>query len=165
MPPVANFLGQMTDEVTEEFGSGAKMTEFYCTGPKSYCYKVVKPDGSFATKIKTKGIKHTNKLKSWHIFNTINFSGISQTREAMEAINFDNIKKMASEATYPDGGDNLTLMVKQQQFRSNKQHEVETLSILKKFQTTSDKRRIINNMTVPYGYHPDIDWSKMPYRT
>jgi hypothetical protein len=31
---VANFLGEMTDEITEEFGLRSRMTEFYTCGPR-----------------------------------------------------------------------------------------------------------------------------------
>jgi hypothetical protein len=43
------------------------------------------------------------------------------------------------------------------QFRANKKHEVSTLLMEKRFQITSDKRRVIGNYTLPYGYVDQID--------
>src|SRR6267154_3346103 len=75
MPKIANFLGEMTDEIEGEFGVGSKMTEFHTIGPKCYAYKVQKMDGSVTTKYKSKGI--------------------SQTVESSEVCNFEEIKRKA----------------------------------------------------------------------
>jgi hypothetical protein len=132
-PAVANFLGEMTDEITEEFGLGAHMTEFYTCGPKTYSYKVIKADGSTSTKLKAKGV--------------------TQTVEANEVLSYDLIRKHAlykavEKPTNPS-------FIPQMQFRANDQHEVTTLLMEKRFQVTSDKRRIIGNDTLPYGYVDD----------
>ncbi len=129
-PAVANFLGEMTDEITEEFGLGARMTEFYTCGPKTYSYKVVKADGSVVTKLKAKGV--------------------TQTVEANEVLSYDLIKSQALSKI--DGKPNMPSFVPQIQFRANDQHEVITLLMEKRFQVTSDKRRVIGNNTLPYGY-------------
>jgi hypothetical protein len=132
-PTVANFLGEMTDEITEEYGLGARMTEFYSCGPKTYSYKVLKPDGSTATKLKAKGV--------------------TQTVEANEILSYDLIRKQAlykavEKPTNPS-------FIPQMQFRADKQHDVTTFLMEKRFQVTSDKRRIIGNDTLPYGYVDD----------
>jgi len=43
-------------------------------------------------------------------------------------------------------------MVPQMQFRTSKQHQVTTRHLDKQFQVTSDKRRVVGNNTLPYGW-------------
>jgi hypothetical protein len=38
------------------------------------------------------------------------------------------------------------------QFRANKEHEVTTILMEKRFQVTSDKRKVKGNDTLPYGF-------------
>jgi hypothetical protein len=132
-PSVANFLGEMTDEITEEFGLGSRMTEFYTCGPKTYSYKVVKANGSEVTKLKAKGV--------------------TQTVEANEILSYDLIRKQAIYRAM--NKPNITAFIPQMQFRADKEHEVTTLLMEKRFQLTSDKRRIKGNDTLPYGYVDD----------
>jgi hypothetical protein len=74
-PRVANFLGEMTDEINEEFGmgsKGSKMTEFYTCEPKTYSYKVVKE----FTKLKAKGVTQTvevNEILSFELIKNKQF--------------------------------------------------------------------------------------------
>jgi hypothetical protein len=129
-PQVANFLGEMTNEITEEFGLGSRMTEFYTCGPKTYSYKVIKEDGTVATKLKAKGV--------------------TQTVEANEILNFELIQKQAIYKAR--NRPNSTALIPQMQFRSDKEHDVTTILIEKRFQVTSNKRRVIGNNTLPYGF-------------
>src|SRR5258708_4414553 len=46
LPNIANFLGEMTDEIADEYGSQAKMYRFASCGPKNYAYCVRLPDGT-----------------------------------------------------------------------------------------------------------------------
>jgi len=120
----------MTDEITEEFGLGSRMTEFYTCGPKTYSYKVIKADGSEVTKLKAKGV--------------------TQTVEASEILSYNLIRK---QALYKVAGkENTPSYIPQMQFRADKNHEVRTFLIEKRFQVTSDKRRIQGNNTLPFGY-------------
>ena len=131
------FLGEMTDEIEEEFGTGAKMIEFYSCGPKVYGYKIEKQDGVFIDKFKAKGI--------------------TQSVKAIENLNFNVIKEKAMNKTMDIENENTK--VKQMQFRANKHHQVKTNLMLKDFRVTSDKRRIIGNDTLPYGYvDEDIEY-------
>jgi hypothetical protein len=69
-PYVANFLGEMTNEITEEFDLGSKMTEFYTCGSKIYSYKVMKEDGTVVRKLKAKGVTQTvesNEILSFEL--------------------------------------------------------------------------------------------------
>ena len=129
-PNVANFLGEMTDEITEEFGLRSKMTEFYTCGPKTYSFKVIKEDGSSVTKLKAKGV--------------------TQTVEASDILSFELIQKQAIYKA--QNKPNTTEFIPQMQFRANKEHEVTTILMEKRFQVTSNKRRNLGNNTLPYGY-------------
>ena len=100
-PQIGNFLGMMTDEVKEEYGMSARMTEFYSTGPKSYAYKIETPNGP----------KFTIKAK-----------GLSQTIEAQTVLNFEFIKSMAKDKSEEIA--TTATSVPQQQFRCSKQHNV-----------------------------------------
>ena len=134
-PKIGNSLGMMTDEVKEEYGMSAKMTEFHSTGPKSYAYKIETPNGE----------KYSLKAK-----------GLSQTINAQNVLNFELIKSMAIDKAEnkPTG----KASVPQQQFRTSKQHIVTSTNIEKRFEVTSDKRIVIDNNTLPYGYiDEDVD--------
>ena len=129
-PDIGPFLGQLSDEIIGEYGLGSTITEFYTTGPKSYCYRVRRNDGSFETKIKSKGL-------------TLNL-------DAMESLNFEVIADKALKKSR--GEDSEVTLVKQNQFRLNRQHEVNSRSIQKKFNVTADKRMAFGNDTFPFGW-------------
>ena len=134
LPNIANFLGEMTDEITGEYGADAKMIEFHTIGPKCYSYKVLKPDQTVETKFKAKGI--------------------TQTVESREVCNFEEIRRKAMNAVYDIRLEKT--LVPQQQFRANKQHEVRTRKMMKELNVTSNKRRIIGNDTLPYGFVDEV---------
>jgi hypothetical protein len=78
IPPLNNFLGDMTDEVWENFKTeGAYMNKFASCGTKNYGYSVKFPDGSEKCNIKAKGISLTDEIK--------------------EDLNFDVIQNFAKE--------------------------------------------------------------------
>jgi hypothetical protein len=129
-PPVGMYLGDMTDEITQKYGVGAEMTEFYCTGPKSYCFKVTLPDGTEKTSMKCKGF--------------------TQSNDALKFINYTTMKGHAIAAE--TGSDIIPTEVPQMQFIRDKQHKVYTRYFQKKFRATSDKRKIIGNDTQAFGY-------------
>ena len=125
-PFLGGFLGQMTDEIEGEFGSAPypTMTEFFTIGPKTYSYRVrtgVGPNFEFHNKLKAKGI--------------------TQTIEAKKDCNFYTLKKMALIQGKSLVNDDVG--VAQNQFSSNKQHEVSSRKFIKKLRVTSDKRRIL----------------------
>lgn len=75
MPPLGDFLGQMKDEVVDDYGPGAYIIEYVSGGPKNYAIKIYIPStGETVTKVKVKGI-------------SLNF-------ETSKLINFDTMKKM-----------------------------------------------------------------------
>ena len=129
VPEIGSFLGEMTDEIVEEYGIGSKMTEFYSTGPKTYAFKVETPNAD-RFKFKARGIK--------------------QNIASIEAINFDVIRdKSINKASYQQTQDSV---VPQLQFRTDKYHLVTTRHLNKHFNVTSDKRIVLGNDTVPFGF-------------
>ena len=129
-PNIGPFLGLLSDEIEGEYGIGAKITEFYTTGPKSYTYRVKLPDGNFKTKIKSKGL-------------TLNL-------DSLESLRFEVIKDKADKKS--KGVETEPTLVKQNQFRLNRQHEVLSRSIEKNFDVTANKRMAIGNKTFPFGW-------------
>ncbi|XP_063934061.1 uncharacterized protein LOC135145859 [Zophobas morio] len=74
MPPVGDFLGDLTDELGE-YGDGSFISEFVSGGPKNYCYKFWScKDQSYKTVCKVKGI-------------TLNY-------ETCKILNFNKMKDM-----------------------------------------------------------------------
>ena len=128
-PTVGNFLGEMTDEIIEEYGVGSHISEFYTTGPKTYAYKVSTPSGD----------KFKFKAK-----------GITQNIESLDYCNFHTIKEKA--VNKANETQNTTTLIPQMQFRCNSKHIVSTQHLKKRFNVTSDKRRVLGNETLPYGY-------------
>ena len=55
-PETGNLLGELTDELAG-YGAGSYIVKFLSGGPKFYAYIVRKPDGSFETVCKCKGIR------------------------------------------------------------------------------------------------------------
>ena len=141
-PYVGGFVGEMTDEIQGEFGSELypTMTEFFTIGSKTYSYRVrtgVEPNFQYHNKLKAKGI--------------------TQTIEAKKDCNFYSLRKMAIFQAH--SLENEEVGVAQNQFSSNKQHEVSSREFIKKLRVTSDKRRILQapdgNYTLPYGWVDD----------
>ena len=128
-PTIGNFLGQMTDEIAEEYGTEARLIEFHSIGPKTYALKVDTPSGP----------KHTLKAK-----------GLSQTIQSSTILNFDRIRQMAQNTA--NSIPSAHSLVPQHQFRTTPQHIVSSVDLKKRFDITSEKRRVIGNDTLPYGF-------------
>ena len=129
-PNISNFLGEMSDEIKDQYGVGTYISEFYSTGPKVYAMNVVKPDGSEVKTFKAKGL--------------------TQSIEANKTMNFNLIKEKALNTA--NSIENENTFIPQQQFRCDVKHNVTTRNFEKKFNVTSNKRRIIGNNTLPYGW-------------
>ncbi len=128
-PFIGNYLGEMTDEIAEEFKNDARIEEFYSLGPKTYGFRVSTQSGD----------KYRLKAK-----------GITQNIASLDSFNFDSIKEKA--IAKADGTPTTPSYVPQIQFRTNRQHIVTTKELTKKFDITSDKRIAFGNRTLPYGY-------------
>jgi hypothetical protein len=133
MPKLGNYLGEMTDEVSQDYGIGSYIDEFASGGPKNYAYKVMKPDGSEHTKVKVKGI-------------CINY-------EVKKVLTFELVQSYASEYFNKN---QIIKNVNQLQFRADNTHNVYTSVFPKKYRVVSDKRKIVYTnpyyQTLPFGY-------------
>ena len=101
LPEIGEYIGQMSDEIVGEYVIGAKITEFYSTGPKSYIFSFL-PDGSEKTKIKSKGLK--------------------LYLETFKTLSFDEIKDKAVDKS--NGLQTMSTIFKQTQFSLDRQHFV-----------------------------------------
>ena len=128
-PRIGQFLGMMTDEIADEYGTDARLTEFHSIGPKTYAFKIETSSGP----------KYSLKAK-----------GLSQTVDSSPVLNFSRIKQMAQNTS--QSLPSVTASVPQNQFRTSAQHIVSSHHMTKKFEVTSDKRRVIGNFTLPYGF-------------
>lgn len=135
-PSIGTFLGDWTDEITGEYGLEAKCVKFRSAGAKNYGYEVYVPNKDPITKIKTKGI--------------------TLSKEAMEKINLAAIKLYTDD--YIDDKRLKPLEVPQQQFLTDKYHNVYSRKFNKNYRVVFDKRVQVGNYTYPYGtviHHPD----------
>ena len=125
-PPLGSSLGQLTDEITPEFGVGSKGISFVSTGPKSYCLviKDKKDIKSFITRCK--GFTISNETKSKICFKSMR----ALVEGSVDSIQIDS-----------------------KRFQPQKYGGVKLSEITKKFQKTYSKRKIIDEFkTRPYGY-------------
>ena len=128
--PLGSHLGDLTDQVEEDYGAGSFITEFAAGGPKNYAYKV-------AVGGDVKNIKVCIKVR-----------GITINRTCDDLLTFDNLKAMVM-------GDinNITVPIPRQIARLPSWKLV-TRSTSKKWQAKNTKRRRVDVAhTVPYGYN------------
>ena len=132
VPPVGDFLGDMTDEIEKDYGSNAYICRFASCGPKNYGYQVVVPGKGIESKVKVKGITMTHQIK--------------------DKLNYDLIEKFSEKFRY---NKNPIKYLEQHQFRTDKRHNVYSTDFYKMYRTVSDKRVHIFHktyQTVPFGY-------------
>lgn len=132
-PQLADYLGDMTDEIAGEYGEGSKIASFCSTGPKSYGYEVQLPDGKRTQQIKCKGINLT--------------SG------AVDQLTYEEMRSQGMR--FLDTQTTVECQVKQLQFTSDVHHNVMTKEFYKTYRTTFDKRVVVNIdglQTTPFGY-------------
>ena len=138
-PITGDFLGDPADEITKDYGVGAKCTQFVSLGPKFYAFKVIQP-GSNVAKVSIKA------------------KGITLSHSAMDIVNFDSMRELATEYVNNMGDDDICekISVPQMQIRPTKHHTLETKNFDKKVRAYSTKRRIFidgeENNTLPYGW-------------
>jgi hypothetical protein len=129
-----DYLGELTDEVAKDYGTEAKCIEFVSGGPKNYATKIRLPNGSEKVSIKAKGI-------------TLN-------QETEERITFSEMKRLVVLYIDPE---NLRhqeeIVVDQFQINANlKKLSVTSRYFSKIYRVVSEKRRIVGNDTLPFGY-------------
>lgn len=123
-----DYLGDLTNEISD-FGPRARCTKFVSLGPKNYGFQVDLPDGQTKTVIKVKGIKlHSS------------------------ALDIISIHKMIDMANAYINGTEEILDIPQQQIISDNHHTIYTKTREKSYKALSEKRRICDNGTLPYGF-------------
>ena len=138
-PKTDDYLGCLCDEISKDYGENAVCTKFCSLGPKVYAMEIWPENASVPiVPIKAKGITLTDK--------------------SLDLIKMENMIRMA-EAYIKNKGKNTPenkIMVPQMQIKANKMHTIETKYFEKTFRVMSEKRRIVGNDTLPYGYILDL---------
>ena len=127
MPELGKKLGDLTDEISDQFGPDAKCFSFVSTGPKCYSMKISLPNGETKQIIRSKGITINNVSETY-----VNYEGL---RDLVR--NQDNVKQVPTTNFVRRDGGNIHL-------------EEST----KKLSYTYDKGMIINTeqyYTCPWG--------------
>ncbi|KAK3925220.1 LOW QUALITY PROTEIN: Putative nuclease [Frankliniella fusca] len=134
--PIGTHLGDLTDQVQEDYGPGSFITEFVAGGPKNYAYKMAV--GRDPTNIKV----------------CIKVRGISINKSCDDLITFDNLKAMVMGNT-----ERLTVPIPHQIARLPGL-KIVTRSTRKIWQAINIKRRrVCVEHTVPFGYNA---WTMAP---
>ena len=60
-PPVGSFLGELTDEIRDAYGSDARGISFVSSGPKTYALDVLCPNGKVKSIVRCKGFTLKNE--------------------------------------------------------------------------------------------------------
>jgi hypothetical protein len=71
-PVIGNFVGELTDELYNEYGPSSYIEEFCSGGPKNYALKIYVPSRKcYETIVKVKGIRLNYEISKIINFNTI----------------------------------------------------------------------------------------------
>lgn len=135
-----NFFGGLTSEVPD----GARITKFVSCGPKNYAYEYqlatiqTNEDGFETTVIKTKSVVKTK--------------GIRNDALTLQTLNVRFMTNLVKQ--YIRGKElRIPKTIPQRVFVSDKfSHIVKTHDVDKTYRVVSEKRRIVGNHTLPYGF-------------
>jgi len=131
--PIGSHLGDLTDQIEEEYGPGLFIIEFCAGGPKNYAYKVAVGGNLQNTKV------------------CIKVRGISINRSCDDLVTFDRLKGMVM------GGGPTNVPIPHQIARLTS-WKVVTRATSKNWQAKNTKRRRVDMAhTVPYGYNVWVD--------
>ncbi|KAK3924586.1 putative DNA polymerase [Frankliniella fusca] len=134
--PLGTHLGDLTDQIEEDYGPGSFITEFVAGGPKNYAYKVA-----------VGGDVHNIKV-------CIKVRGISINTSCDDLVTFDNLKVMVMGSR-----DKITVPIPHQIARLPGWRIV-TRHSTKNWQALNTKRRRVDVAnTVPHGYNA---WTMAP---
>ena len=132
--PLGSHLGDLTDQVAEDYGPGSYIIEFVAGGPKNYAYKVAV--GGDINNIKV----------------VIKVRGISINKSCDALVTFENLKAMVLGET-----EALTIPIPRQIARLPS-WKIVTRPTSKKWQAINTKRRRVDvECTVPHGYNAFAD--------
>ena len=125
-----DYLGDLTDELPP----GARCTRFVSGGPKNYGYQYHLADGTLKTVIKTKGMRHNCQ--------TMSMFGIDRMEEIIRDFAQQSEPRCSREVQLP-----------QTVFRSAwNNHDVRTITSNKRYRVVSNKKWILGNETLPFGF-------------
>lgn len=130
-PPTGPYLGDMTDELEDEYGVGSYITEFVSGGPKNYGFNVYSSKkNKIIGKCKVKGF-------------TLNY-------ETSNLINFESMKRLIQ--TW-DLDEPEPILVSSKYIRRTKEHAVITKPESKMYRPTNAKRKFLDDYdSLPFGY-------------
>ena len=137
--PLGTHLGDLTDQVEEDYGPGSYIVEFAAGGPKNYAYKVAV--GGDLNNIKV----------------CIKVRGITINKSCDSLVTFDHLKAMVM------GSKEHTIVPIPRQIARLPTWKIVTRATSKRWQAKNTKRRRIDVAhTVPHGYsawadHPAED--------
>jgi len=128
--PLGTHLGDLTDQVGEDYGPGSFITQFVAGGPKNYAYKVAV--GGDLNNVKV----------------CIKVRGISINTSCDELVTFDQLKSMVMGEQ-----DKITVPIPRQIARLPT-WKIVTRPTTKNWQAVNNKRRRVDMAhTVPHGYN------------
>ncbi|KAK3928618.1 tRNA pseudouridine synthase B [Frankliniella fusca] len=128
--PLGTHLGDLTDQIEEDYGPGSFITEFVAGGPKNYAFKV-------AVGGDVKQIKVCIKVR-----------GISINASCDQLVTFEHLKAMVM------GEQKKTTVPIPRMIARLPTWQIVTRSGTKKWQAVNSKRRRVDaERTVPHGYN------------
>lgn len=122
------YLGELTDEISEKFGSKSKGISFVSTGAKTYSLKVCNENQQIDYITRCKGFTLTEKNKQY--------------------INHDSMVKIVK-------GEIEFIETKSDKFKTHKYGGVSLINLKKRLKQTYNKRKLLNAVnfkTIPWGY-------------
>ena len=129
--PIGSFLGEMTNELEDDYGPGAYISRFASGGPKNYGYEVTIPGQEARPEV--------YKVK-----------GITPTRQTTQRLNFWSIREMVKNFVA-----NEPQVIELDQTRIGRigDRQVATIPLTKKYRVVYDKRVVkADYTTLPYGF-------------
>lgn len=127
-----DYLGDLTDEISKDYGPDARLTRGIFLGPKSYGLQITMPDGSIKTSLKIKGITLHN--------------------QTTETVTFDNLEYLIYAAVETSEPEHLTVRQQTIEAPDKQTQVVRSREFNKIVNVTGDKRRRVGYRTKPYGY-------------
>ena len=138
-PETGDYLGQLADEISKDYGPRAKCKKFVSLGPKVYALEIW-PENATEPIV------------------PIKLKGITLTEKVLDIVTFQSMLNLANEylENLGDSEECSNLSVPQMQIRPTKLQTIETKTFDKIVRAMSEKRKIIHDGegydTLPYGY-------------
>ena len=128
-PPLGDYLGDLTNEITSDHGPDTHITQFVCGGPKNYAYMV------------NDGGKHC-KIRGF----TLNFKN-------SQVLNFDSLKEIICK--YVDRPVSVDIVNECKITREKWTRRLVNKREVKSYQVVYDKRIVLGKGedTIPFGFH------------